>query len=228
MPPLPPPPGPPPREALDYFGAKGLKVGFDHTDVWREEHLAAFTVAKVMERDILATVRGSVERALEQGQTLREWRKGIEGVLDKSGWTNYFGGATQSRFKKIYDTNMRTARAAGQYQRIQRTKEFRPFLVYRLGPSQRHRPEHELLDGIVLPVDDPFWSGAFPPNGFGCKCWTRQVSGRQAERLGGVSPRPDMTPQRHVHPKTGEVEFVQKGVDPGWDYSPGDRMAAYR
>lgn len=26
---------------------------------------------------------------------------------------------------------------------------------------------------------------------------------------------------RHVHPKTGEVEFVPIGVDPGWNYNPG-------
>lgn len=222
------PPGPFPREAFEYFAAKGLKVGFDYTDVWREEHVASFTVAKVMEKDILATVRGSLERALEEGVSFRKWKKEIGPVLDKSGWTNYFGGATQSRFRKIYDTNCRTARAAGQFERIQRTKVLRPYLVYQLGPSERHRPEHELWDGIVLPVDDPFWSGAWPPSGFGCKCWLRSVSERQTERMGGVSERPDMTPVRHVNPKTGQVDWVQKGVDPGWDYSLSDRQGGYR
>lgn len=167
MPPRKPQAGPAPREALQYFAAKGLKIGFGWEDVWKEEHSAAFTAAKIMEKDILATVRGSLERALEEGKNMREWKKEIEGVLDKSGWSNYHGGAKLHRFKTIYNTNMRVARAAGQWQRIQRTKELRPYLGYRLGPSERHRPQHEAWDGLNLPADDAFWSTNYPPNGHG-------------------------------------------------------------
>ena len=46
------------------------------------------------------------------------------------------------RLKTIYSTNMRTARAAGQWERIQRTKATHPYLLYELGPSGEHRPEH--------------------------------------------------------------------------------------
>lgn len=228
MPPSPPPPGPPAKEALDYFRAKALKVGFDWFDVWKEEHNAAFTVAKVMERDILETVRQSVEDALDQGTTFNEWKKGIEAVLDQSGWTNYNGGAKLHRLRTIYDTNQRTARAAGQYNRIQRTKQLRPYLMYRLGPSRVHREDHAAHNGLVLPADDIFWQAAFPPNGFGCRCWVRQISRRQTEQLGGESERPPMEKVRHADPRTGEVSWVQRGVDPGWDYNPGDRMAPYR
>ena len=49
-------PGPVPREALDFFRAKGWKVGFDYRDVWRQEHATAFTVAKVMRADVLLDI----------------------------------------------------------------------------------------------------------------------------------------------------------------------------
>ena len=27
-----------------------------------------------------------------------------------------------------------------------------------------------MLDGIIKPVDDPFWNTNYPPNGWGCRC----------------------------------------------------------
>jgi len=224
-------PGPVPREAIEYFGAKGLKVGFDYTDVWKEEHGAAFTAAKILERDILATLRGSIERAINDGTPFREWKKGIAAVLDKSGWTNYHGGALLHRYRTIYETNTRVARAAGQWQRIERTKELLPYLVYELGPSERHRPWHERWSGVTLPADDPWWQDHFVPNGWNCRCWIRQVSEGYAAKRGNMDDRPagEGETERWVHPKTGAVEWLPVGVGPGWNYNVGiDRTAGLR
>ena len=38
------PPGPAPKEGLEYFRFRGLRTGFDYRDVWQEEHALAFTV----------------------------------------------------------------------------------------------------------------------------------------------------------------------------------------
>lgn len=163
-------PGPIPQEALDYFANKGLTVGFDWYAVWAEEHSAAFTVAKLMELSILATVRGLVERAIENGQTFDAWRKEVKPLLDKSGWSDYGTGTERGdrhRMRVIYDTNMRTARASGQWQRIERTKAVLPYLIYEEGPAVRHREEHIPWFGTTLPVDDPWWDGHMPPNGYG-------------------------------------------------------------
>ena len=48
-------------------------------------------------------------------------------------------------------------------------------LQYRTAGDSRVREEHRLLDGITLPVDDPFWDKYFPPNGWGCRCEAVQV-----------------------------------------------------
>ena len=72
------------------------------------------------------------------------------------------------RLRTIFETNMRSARAAGQWERIQRTSWSHPYLLYLTGPSHRHRPEHLAWHGLCLSVDDPWWETHFPPGGWGC------------------------------------------------------------
>lgn len=227
MPPRTKAPGPVPKEAVDFFNKKGLKVGFSFRDVWREEHKAAFTIAGVMEKDILNWARAQVAVALETGITFREFAKDMKPLLDKSGWANYGGGKKDvSRLRVIYDTNMRTARAAGQWQRIERTKDILPFLVYELGPSVRHRPVHVSWAGTKLPIDHAFWDDHMPPNGYLCKCHVVQIGERELKRKGGVDKAPSSRKVPWKNKKTGKTEQVPIGIDPGFDFNAGkDRMA---
>jgi uncharacterized protein with gpF-like domain len=227
-------PGPVPKEALEYFRAKGWKIGFDWRDVWQTEHANAFTVAKATEMDLLEDIRTAVDKAIENGETFQQFRKQLEPILKKKGWWGIkdvvdpkTGETVQAqlgsprRLKTIYRANMRTARAAGQWDRAQRTKKYRPFFVYSLGPSRVHRDLHLSWNGIVLPVDHEFWNSHFPPNGWGCKCRIRQISQREAERLGGVTQAPVIQMQEWKNKRTGETVFIAQGIDPGWDYNPG-------
>lgn len=215
--------GPISQEAIDFLEGKGLQPEFSYLNVWREEHDNAFTVAKVMEQDILADVQDSLVKVLKEGTTFREWAKGINEVLDKSGWSAYGEGRTRTaRLNVIYDTNLRQARAVGQWQRIERTKEFRPYLRYALGPAEKHRPEHESWAGTILPVDDPWWDDHMPINGWLCKCHVIQETQRVVDRRGGPSPEAPESPlEDWKNPKTGKVEKVPKGIDPGFNYNPG-------
>lgn len=44
------------------------------------------------------------------------------------------------------------------------------WLEYRTAGDLRVRPEHALLNNMVLPFNSPVWSRGFPPNDFGCRC----------------------------------------------------------
>ena len=118
----------------------------------------------------------------------------------------------------IYNTNRRTARAAGQWDRISRNADLLPYLVYELGPSERHREEHVAWAGLCLKIDDPFWNTHYPPNGWGCKCRVRQVAS-PPEGARTVAPRAEL--REWTNPATGEVRLVARGIDPGWDYHVG-------
>ena len=202
--------GKPPKEALDYFRRKKLAPDLDLYTVWREEHGYAFTVAGVVARDLLEGFRAAVETALAEGVTYAEFAKAenIERVMSALGWWSVGEDGKKPqpphRLRIVYDTNMRVARAAGQWTRITRTKDALPYLVYELGPSAVHRPVHVSWEGTVLPVDDPWWGTHMTPNGYGCKCRVRQISRSEAEGLGVADQAPAGAP------------------DDGWDYNPGD------
>ena len=155
------------------------------------------------------------------------------------------------RLKTIFRANLRTARAAGQWNRAERTKAALPYLLYELGPSREHREEHVAWHGTLLPIDDPWWETHMPPNGWGCKCRVRQVSRAEAERMrqeGVMAPgraqiidaqtglptgqlekrrvpvktqAPPIVRVPWENKRTGRVEMVPAGIDPGWDSNPG-------
>ncbi|WP_336801550.1 phage head morphogenesis protein [Kaistia sp. MMO-174] len=234
--------GPAP-EVVDYFREKGLAPRFSWLDVWGEEHASAFTVAKATELDLLTAFRDSIRKAIDTGQGLESWKAEIEPELRRLGWWGKRAVADPTgadpdrlvdfsnprRLKTIFWSNMNAARAAGQWDRIQRTKEALPFLLYVRTTASDPRPEHLGWAGTILPVDDPFWRSHFPPNGWGCKCTVRQITRRERDRLlSSVSEakfysadRPIIETQPFVNRRTGEVTHVPVGIDPGWHTNSG-------
>lgn len=250
--------GPVPVEVLRYWRSKGIRPGFDYRDVWEEEHDTAFTAAKIMREDVLGALRTSLDEAVSRGTPYETWRRQIGAELERLGFwgeqsvTDPVTGEERvidvpRRLATIFETNMRTARAAGQWERIQRTKRTSPFLVYLVGPSLRHREEHLAWHGLCLHADDPFWETHFPPNGYGCKCHIRQVTARERDRMldqGVPSPTrkrnedgttsDERAPLRTEAPevvlvpwenrRTGVTEMVPEGIQPGFAHRPTQRL----
>lgn len=229
----------PPKEALEFFRQKGFKIGFDHRDVWQTEHQAAFTVAKAMQLDLLHEIREQIDAVIELGTTVSEFRDTLRPRLMQRGWwgrammddpvtgetTEVQLGST-SRLKTIYDTNLRTSHSEGQWERIQEGKDELPYLMYDHLDQAHPRLEHKAWDGIVLPVDDPWWPAHFPIKAYGCHCRAIQMSKRQLDRAGlRVGKAPSEKLVEYVNKRTGEKSMVPVGVDPAFHYPPGGRRA---
>lgn len=229
----------PPKEAVAFFRQKGYRIGFDYRDVERAEHQASFTVAKAMQHDLLADIRTHLDQALTDGTTLKTFRDSLRPNLVKRGW---WGKAMMTdpqtgeeklvqlgsprRLKVIYDTNLRTAHAEGQWERIQATKASQPYLMYDHTPSAHERPQHVAWDGLVLPADDPWWLNHYPIKEYGCKCGVIQMGPRQLERYGlTVGKAPEEKYYTYTNKRTGEVLQVPEGVHPSFNYPPGGRQA---
>ena len=208
-----------PRAAIRYLRQKRRRPSDHWSDVWREEHAVAFTVAQMARDAMLREVQQALVDALREGETMESFRDRLGPWLEQRGWApRGRGGDIPTRLKRIYNTNLRTARTAGQWDRISRNADLLPYLVYELGPSEAHREEHAAWAGLCLKVDDPFWNTHYPPNGWGCKCRVRQV----AEPPPGSTTRaPDVELREWTNPATGEVREVAVGIDPGWDYHVG-------
>lgn len=173
-------PGPVPKEALEFFKAKELHPSFSYLDVSAEEHALGFTVAKSTGYDILGDVKGALEEHLKKGKTFESFKRELAPILREKGWwgekdvTDPETGekrlaqlGSPRRLKTIFRANMRSARAAGQWQRIQRAKRSHPYLLYRPSSSREPREGHVQWYGTLLPADDPWWRDHFPPNGWG-------------------------------------------------------------
>lgn len=225
-----------PKDVVDYWQvrSKNMVTSFDYRDVWAGEHVQGFTVAKAMRHDVQVALHKAVGKAINDGMPFKQFASELEPKLQKLGWWGKglvedpkTGDMVLSqlgsprRLKTIYQSNMRSARAAGFWLRAQRTKRALPFLVYRLGPSEVHRPHHVAQEGKVYPIDHQYWQHWLGPNGWGCKCWAQQVSRAEAESLGGVSAEPDLKLKPYKNKRTGETVQVPEGIDPGWHSNPG-------
>lgn len=241
-----------PDAALNYIKDKKLKVGFSYKDVWNEEHATAFTVAKAMQIDVLSDIKGAVETAIKDGHSFEHFKKDLQPTLIKKGWwgrkkmTDPLTGeevnaqlGSDRRLKTIYDTNLRSAYQKAQYERTMES-DLHPYLMYRVGNSAHHRPQHLAWDGLILPKDDPFWDKHLPPNEYGCKCYTRAISEprkRRYERDGiRVPPKADGSGAGVIKVKTkapteeyksyfnerkGLIERIPKGIAPGFNWNQG-------
>ena len=223
----------PPENVAEWFRAKGLAPGFDWHDVWRDQHQVAFTIAKMTQLDLLQDMHQAMSQAIEegvsQGRFVREQRKrlreagwwGKQTRIDpKTGEARRVLLGSPARLRLIYNTNLRTSLAGGQWEHIEETRDTHPYLLYQLGPSKNHRPQHMRWHGTLLPSDDPWWRTHFPPNGWNCRCWVRQVSAEEADRKRWkVSKRPAERYYTTRDPRTGGDITLPEGIQPGWDVS---------
>lgn len=228
----------PPKEAIESFRQKGYKIGFSWEDVWQSEHQAAFTVAKVMQLDILRDIRTAVDSALFNGTTFEDFRKNLKPILLQKGWwgktemTDPLTGETKlvqlgntRRLRTIFDTNLRTSYSEGQWERIQSAKKRFPYLRYDANNSEHPRMEHSVWDDLVLPADDPFWRAHYPIKAWGCKCNVTQLNQKMLDQRGlKVGESPEVPQYTYTNKRTGEMQKIPKGVDPGFNYPPGGRV----
>lgn len=212
------------REAIAYFRGKTNTPTRHWTDVWRTAHARSFMVAGAATDALLNDFRTEITRALEQGTTLRDFRRGFNDIVARHGWEHT--GTPGWRSRIIYETNLSMAYAAGRYAQMTEpdTLAVFPYWQYVHSRARNPRRQHQQWDGLVLRADDPFWRTNYPPNGWRCGCRVRPVSGRGLERMGrdGPDASPPLPTRPWTNPRTGQVHQVVEGIDPGFDYNPGE------
>jgi SPP1 gp7 family putative phage head morphogenesis protein len=200
--------GKPPREALEYFKAKGLVLTGDWRELWKEQHAKAFTVANLTKMDVLQLIYDTLTEAQAEGITAYTFEKVLAPVLQKKGWWGQaidpatgeiiqaYPGTSRPvewgsprRLKLIYRQNMQTAYMIGRYKHQRALADFkgpgaRPYWMYVAVMDQRTRPGHAALDGKVFHADDPFWNHIYPPNGWNCRCRVRALTQKQVDEMG--------------------------------------------
>lgn len=212
-------------EQIAFFRGK-LNLPTDAwTDILHEMHDHAFVVAGANRLDMVADFRDAIDRAITSGETLEQFRKRFDMIVEKYGW-DYVGGRNW-RSRVIYETNLRQSYNAGRYAQLQALRSTRPYWRYRHADGEKYpRPLHQAWNGLVLSADDPWWDAHFPANGWGCKCYVEALNGRDLAKLGkdGPDAAPPVDMQHVTIGKNGPTPRtieVPAGVDPGFGYTPG-------
>ncbi|MGK3122903.1 phage minor head protein [Candidatus Pantoea formicae] len=183
-----------PEKAIEYFKSKGYTIGFNWHDVEARAHATAFTVAGVLKLDVLEDVRTAMQGALDNGQTLEQFRRNLTPVLTQKGWLadkaklvadddGVLEGKqlTPRRLRTVFETNMQSSYGAGRYAAQMENVEDRPFWTRVAVMDTRTRPAHAALNGLTARYDDPVWQFSYPPDGWGCRCRVRSYSATQIE-----------------------------------------------
>lgn len=221
------------KQQIDYFRGKVDLPTRAWTDVYAAEHDYAFVVAGAVKRDLLLDLRGAVDKSISSGTTLEQFRKDFDQVVGKHGWQ--YQGERGWRTNVIWETNLRQSYNAGREAQMAdpELRKRRPYAVYRHGDSAHPRPMHLSWNGITLPLDDPWWATHTPQNGWGCKCKKFMLSARDVERQGlTIGPAPVTEWEDRVigrsSPGGSRTVRVPKGIDPGFEYAPGQsRLTNY-
>lgn len=208
-------------EAIRFFRQKLNMTTATWTDVYAAAHTRSFMVAGAATDALVEDFRRSIQSALEDGTTLEEFRKSFDEIVVRHGWD--YKGKRNWRSRIIFDTNLRTAYAAGRYKALSEpdTLGAFPYWQYNHSGSSHPRKEHLSWDGMVLRADDPFWITNYPPNGWRCGCFVTPVSEGGLRRQGKAGP--DTSPDLIFRAEEvgGRTVRVPQGVDAGFEYNPG-------
>lgn len=218
--------GVPFEEAARFFRDKVRLPTKAWTDLKEGMHARAFVVAGATKDELLKDLQDSIQRAIDNGTGLAQFRKDFGAIVAKHGWS-YTGDSSRKgrawRTRVMFETNLSTARAAGRWEQIQRVKGRRPWLRYVAVLDTHVRPDHRRWHGTVLPVDDEWWQTHYPPNGWNCRCTVMSLSAAQLADFGykpSASP-PQFDPVRRKDPFGDGTIALDRGIDPGFNYNVG-------
>lgn len=219
-----------PQDAISYFTAKGVDPTFSWADLMADEHDRAFTVAKMMNVDLLHDVRKAVDEAISTGKTVQWLIDNLQPILVKAGWwgrkpvadlktgktiTAQLGSSR--RLGLIFRTNMQASYAAGNWQQIIANKKAMPWLMFDAVDDGRTRHEHKALDGKIYRVDDKFWHTYRPPLSYNCRCGVIQLSDYELQEMGLHPSAPHKIKRRWwKNPRTGRWYRIPEGIDPSF------------
>lgn len=206
-----------PTAVYEYLKSKKPEIHFDYDEIMHDAHKKAFTVAKMMNLDLLKDTQASLTKAFKEGVGFDEWKKSVKPMLAKKGWLGnikvkdpktgeekeiYVGNR---RLRTIFNTNMRTAYAKARYE--SQMQSLGKYFRYTAVLDGRTREAHRKLHGKTLPKTDKFWDTNYPPNGWGCRCKVQVLT--EAECVArGIVPLADGS-------------FLPQAAEKDFKYNPG-------
>lgn len=163
-----------PQKAIEYWRSKSIVSVSEFDTLSDIEKLRAFTASNIEQIRELQKIYDVIDESISKGISLKKAKENILSQVPIS----------EMQAETILRTNIFSAYSAGRYSDVQASKKTRPYLRYSAVEDERTRPSHLAIHGKIYPVDDPFWSVNFPPNGYNCRCDVISLSERQVQKSG--------------------------------------------
>lgn len=175
----------PHAEAADFLTGKPLVSKSTFAGLLPELRARAFTVAGIESAAILQRLRDTLAE-LPRGGDWNTLKKQLSSELhpflaDEENPTNR--NAANQRAELLLRTHGFQAYTVAQEAALADQLDIFPFKQYLSMGDARVRPAHAALDGLVLPVDSPFWRLHTPPWDFGCRCRTAPLLEDEAAEI---------------------------------------------
>ena len=209
------------KEAIEYFESRIPLTTKEFYALAADAQAKAFMVSGVTRMDIVEGMHQSILKAIADGETLRDFKNRVGGILEAKGVVAPEGMAPW-RLETIFRNNVQTAYSTGRYkQMIGQTDRF-PYWEYDAVNDDRTRPTHGALDGKVFPADHEFWNTWYPPNGHNCRCGVNPVHKYVAEEEDLKIETEDPTGKliEPVDADGNKMPARPLVPDPGWDHNP--------
>lgn len=126
-----------------------------------------------------------------------DFKEAAEGVI---------GRYNETWLKTEYNFAVSSSQSAARWVEFEKEASIIPNLKYQTVGDDHVRLAHQVLDGIIRPVNDSFWITHYPPNGWGCRCEAIQ----SLEGYGKVTPDKDI-PVVDI-PKMFETNLAKTGL----------------
>lgn len=172
------------RYSPEMLSDKNVSELINATSSVLSEKLDSLSVKQEIPDDLAATLRKNIFY-FSGFKTHHELEEASRMLQSDDGGFKPFGkfyedvkaiDATYNRNYLQAEYNFATAstQMAVKWKEWERTAD-RYDLQYRTAGDDRVREEHRELEGITLPMTDPFWNEYFPPNGWNCRCTAVRV-----------------------------------------------------
>lgn len=155
---------------LHWFAAQdGVNVSFNLVPREALEYLKrkAFWISGITNQDILDAVHESLQKALRDGTSYRDFAESASTVIDALG----VNASSSFRLDTVFRTNLFGAYSVAQLEQVKQVEDRFPLWEYVAILDDRTRDSHRALNGKRFKTGE----GPIPPIDFNCRCTPRYL-----------------------------------------------------
>jgi SPP1 gp7 family putative phage head morphogenesis protein len=177
-------------EASQWFRSRTPVTKSEWNAMSAKARRQAFTVAGTQQLKVVQTVFAELQKAIDKGTPIDEWRKSIKKKIKGE-----FADKNSATLTTAFINANQTAYNTGRYYQLNdpAVTAVMPYQIYDAVLDDRTSPTCNALSGTTRRHDDPWWLTHWPPMHHRCRSSVRALSAAMAKRRGGITetlPRP--------------------------------------